>query len=273
LITDVNVLFIVHRPLLLEFGVKALKLSAAQVTSTPVYNMLCKDYPSMQDAVAKAKILAYSAATWRGHISAYQGFLRFCNAKNIDPVTCTPPSIAIYLLELAAKGKSIGVINRTVTALAFMFKWLLLGDISNDYHLSEIVKFLSKTCPKLCNIKQAIGVKEIRKIWDGLLDKFGDITHVPDVTFRTFVMLVTQHASFCRYSDIAPVKLDDLLFDIDYFTINIRCSKTDQGGHGQIAYVPSNDNRSRCPHKLMCLYLHKFHRDPDPDAYLFPAFE
>jgi hypothetical protein len=212
LIIGTNIVcFISLRPLLLEFATKALKLQPDQVFRMPAYRMLTRDYAEHQNAVVKAKILAYSLSTWRGHISSYQGFLKFCNAKQVDPVTCTPPTIGIYLLELAGAGKSIGVINRAMLSITFIHKWFLLADLSNDQQIVEILQFLSKTCPRVCNTKQALGVREIRKVWDALLVKYGDITHVPDIQLRTFVMLVTQHASFCRFSDISTVRLNDLL--------------------------------------------------------------
>jgi site-specific recombinase XerD len=234
---------------------------------------MTRDYGDQQDLIIRSKILAYSLSTWRGHISAYQGFVRFCNAKQIEPVECTPPSVTLYLLELAGKRKSIGVVNRAIAAITLINKWLIIDDISADPHIVEIRKFLNKTCPKTCNLKQAIGVKEIRKVWDKLELEYKDLTRVPDVMFRSFVLMVTQHASFCRYSDLAGVKLDDLLFSIDYFKVHITVSKTDQAGHGQSAFIPCYSNPYRCPQKLMCLFLHKFHPDPEPDVYLFPALE
>jgi site-specific recombinase XerD len=218
--------------------------------------------------IVRAKILAYSASTWKSHSSTFTAFVKSCA---IDLASCTPPTVSLYLLDLAGKGKSIGVIERTVSTITFVFKWLHLDDLAKNVHVQDIVKFLRKTCPKRCNKKKELGVKEIRKVWDSLESQYKDISNVPLPLLRSFVFLVTQHATFCRYSDLAGVKLSDILYDIDFFSINIRTSKTDQAGTGQTVYIPRNDNALHCPQMLMCLFLHKVH--PDPDFFLFPALE
>jgi site-specific recombinase XerD len=240
---------------------------------TVAYTSTANNPCMLADAITRAKILAYSLSSWRSHASAFKSFMTFCTAKGIDLVECTPPSIALYLLELAGNGKSIGVITRHLNSITFVFRWLLIDDLSSNVHVQEVFKFLKKTCPKRCNKKQELGVKEIRKMWDELVKKYGDIMSAPLATIRSFVFLVTQHATFCRYSDLANVKLSDLLYEIDYFTITIRISKTDQAGSGQNVYIPANIYPGRCPQMLMCLYLHRFHADPDPNMYLFPALD
>jgi hypothetical protein len=154
-----------------------------------------------------------------------------------------------------------------------VYRWFLIDNLLEDQNIIDVRRFLSKTCPKVCNRKDALGIVQIRKIWDAIDREYPDLDKVPAVTLRTFVMTVIQYASFCRYSDIAELRLDDVVYHMDYFQLNIRFSKTDQAGAGQTAFVPRNGHSVRCPHKLMCLFLHKMHNDPNPDVYLFPPLE
>jgi hypothetical protein len=93
---------------------------------------------------------------------------------------------------------------------------------------------------------------------------------VPLVQLRTFVLAVIQYSSFCRFSDLAVVKLTDVIFELDYFKIVIQYSKTDQAGHGQEAYVLKSVDTVRDPHMLMCLYLQRLDTYNIDDLYLFP---
>jgi hypothetical protein len=84
-------------------------------------------------------------------------------------------------------------------------------------------------------------------------------------------MTVLQHATFCRYSDVKEIRLADILFELDYFKITIRYSKTDQEGVGQYVYV-SKSAGVYDAHMLLCLYLTVVpETDADPTrCYLFP---
>ncbi len=123
------------------------------------------------------------------------------------------------------------------------------------------------------NVKKPFGSKEIRTLWDAMDKRYGSIDNIPLFEFRSFVLAVFQHATFCRFSDIAPLKLSDIAFQLDYFTVKIRCSKTDQHGDGQWAYVSTSSSGCRDPHKLMCLFIQKVHTNQDDDAYLFPPLK
>jgi hypothetical protein len=82
-----------------EFSSKMLQLDPDLVSSSPAFKILDRDYPHHQDAIVKARILAYSQSTWKAHSATFQAFRRFCNVRSINPIDCHPPTIAIYLLD------------------------------------------------------------------------------------------------------------------------------------------------------------------------------
>jgi hypothetical protein len=129
---------------------------------------------------------------------------------------------------------------------------------------------VAKVCPKNSNLKQPFGSFEVRKMWNFIEKKYPSLSRVPIVTLRTFVLAVVQYHSFCRFSDLAVVKLSDVVFDVDYFKIVIEYSKTDQAGAGQNAYVLKSADKLRNPHMLMCLYLRELDSYDVPDLFLFP---
>ena len=109
-------------------------------------------------------------------------------------------------------------------------------------------------------------------MWDKLESTKG-IANLTNLELHTFVMAVMQHASFCRFADVAQLKLSDLFYDLDYFKVNIWYSKTDQQGVGQAAFIPRLDSGIRDPHNLMCLYLSKMHSNQDDLVFLFPPLK
>jgi hypothetical protein len=101
----------------------------------------------------------------------------------------------------------------------------------SDPIIAPVKKFVFKACPKRSNLKCPFGAVEVRKMWNKLESKYVNLSNVPIVELRSFVMAVTQYSTFCRFSDLSVVKLDDIIFDIDYFKIVIQYSKTDQCPH------------------------------------------
>lgn len=121
--------------------------------------------------------------------------------------------------------------------------------------------------------KDAFGSDEIRRIWDKIDTELGGVQNLSSSDLRTFVLAVFQHKTFCRFSDVKQLKLKDILFNVDYFKVHIKYSKTDQGGLGQNVYLTCNTSHSRNAHMLMCLFLQKIHSDPTDQVYLFPPLK
>jgi hypothetical protein len=171
------------------------------------------------------------------------------------------------MLYIAQQGKSFGTVQRFLNAYSFLLRFFGSPDIVSDPSVYELKRFLAKVCPHVANKKLPFGSAEVRALWDSI-EATGGIERLSKLEFRTFVMAVNQHATFCRFSDLQNVKITDLLFELDYFKINIQYSKTDQAGVGQYVYVPKNQC-ARDAHMLLCLYLSDIDTTDDT-MYLFP---
>ena len=155
----------------------------------------------------------------------------------------------------------------------FLYRFFLVRETIVDNSVSAVLKFLEKTCPRNVHLRCGFGSVEVRQMWDKLEKKSNGIENVSLVELHTFVMAVIQHASLCRFSDIAQLKLSDLFdlfYELDYFKIHIQFSKTDQNGIGQVAFIPRLSSGVRDPHGLMCLYLSIMHEPQDEGIFLFP---
>jgi hypothetical protein len=256
-----------------DFARQVFGIPAEQLRKTPAYRHHAELPQEEGDLLFIARVLAYAPATWSKHASAFKEFFNFCTVREIETVDCTPMTVNLFLLHLAQLGKSIQVVESAIATISFVLRFYMLRDITTDPMIDATHRFVTKVCPKKSNLKAPFGSYEVRKMWDYLDAKYKDISLVPFKELRTFVLAVIQFNSFCRFSDLAVVKLDDLVFDIDYFKIHIQVSKTDQAGSGQSAYVIKSVDQARDAHMLMCIYIHRLHCFDVPNLYLFPPLK
>jgi hypothetical protein len=252
----------------LEFATKLLKLPVASIASSALYKQMEERTDAQDVQLFQARVLAYATSTWISHANAIQVFVQFCATREIDIFECTPYSLNLFLLHSAQQGKTFGSLQRFLSALSFVLRFFNAADIVQDPTVYELKRFLAKVCPHIANKKQPFGSVEVRALWDKIADQPGGFAALSQADLRTFVMIIVQHASFCRFSDLQ----NDLIFELDYFKIHLKYSKTDQAGIGQTAFVPKIRDSVYDPHKLMCLYLQLFPQE-GPEAteiFLFP---
>jgi site-specific recombinase XerD len=256
----------------LEFGGKVLGISNEDVASTPAYKQ--HNNTPEDNLLFQARVLAYAETTWSNYSSTIKEFLAFCNRRELNVFECTPYIVNLFLMTMGQNGSSFRSLQKYVTAISFVFRFFLSRDPTNDKMVTDVLKFLKKVAPHNSNVKDGFGSAEIRRLWNRIIEKYGSIEKCPNLELRTFVMIVLQHATFCRFSDVHNLKLSDLVHEIDYFEIRIRYSKTDQAGVGQTVYLPKTNHPEHNAHMLMCLYLEKIgSQNGNKDCYLFPPLK
>jgi site-specific recombinase XerD len=204
------------------------------------------------------------------HAAAFREYNKFCDLRDINPLERVPHTVNLFLLTQAQKGVTLSSIESKCAGISFCFRFFLVADIMSDPVIAPVKKFVFKVCPKRSNMKAPFGAVEVRKMWNKLESKYSNLSKIPIVELRSFVMAVTQYSTFCRFSDLSVVKLDDVVFNIDYFKIVIQYSKTDQAGHGQESFILRSADSPRDAHMLMCVYLQRLDSYNVQDMYLFP---
>jgi len=260
---------------MLEFAVKCLGLQAVDVINTPVFDQEFEVPAVDLDTLSRARILAYSTGTWIGYASAVKGFLHFCKNRELSPFECTPSVLNLYLLHEAQTGRSVSFFEKFINGWSFIARFFLCQDFTKDQAVYDVLKFVQKACPRGVNKKQPFGAAEVRTLWDKI-DQNGGIEALSFKDFRTFMIAVFQHKTWCRFSELKNIRLKDVLYELDYFKIHVEYSKTDQGGKGQWLFLPKMCSGYRDPHMLMCLYVHHLELDkhvPSPHMYLFPPLQ
>jgi len=262
------------RNLFLEFGGKVLGLPAEWLMSTVAY----MNFQTQQHAakLLQVRVLAFASATWIRHCNAVKSFVQFCIEREVNLFDATPYLINLFLLQQIQDGVSYGSIGNFLDALAFILRFYNVNNFVDDPMVRTMKKFAMKACRHQSNVKEPFGSAEVRAIWDALDKKYGNVENYPLDKLRTFVLAVFQHQTFCRFSDLAKITLDDLFHDVDYFKVHISMSKTDQGGDGQWVLLPKSDSVFRNAHMLLCLYIHCMGFDSHNESttmYLFPPLK
>lgn len=252
-----------------------LGISEDCLRETPAYKFHQQESPEDESLLFKSRVLAFAPGTWQTHVSAFRDFKDFCDRRNVSCLTGGPSLVNLFLLHSAQAGKSIGYIERFTSALAFYSRFFLIS-YGIDPTVSQVLKFLEKVCPKNTNVKEGFGALEVRKLWDSIDNTYGGVLKLTKIELRTFVMAIFQHKTFCRFSDIAGITLDDVIYNMDYFKVKISCSKTDQAGRGQEVFVVKSASLLRDPHQLMCVYLSAMGFEdfpPEEQVFLFPPLK
>jgi len=254
-----------------EFSRAVVHLEEDDISLTVAYTQQAQEDPTEAAFLFKARVLVYAATTWQRYATVLKGFVLFCRQREMSVFQCTPSVVNLYILKLAQDGSTISMVELFQQALSFLYKFYLMPNFAADKTVSDIVKFAGKVCEHRSNKKAPFGSAEVRQIFDKLMSKYKCLENLPAVELRTFVMAVLQHKTFCRFNEIAKLKLEDMLFHTDYFKIHIKQSKTDQQGKGDWVYVPKTTGGFLDAHMLCCVYLHTFKLDEQgPDMYLFP---
>lgn len=260
----------VFRNLFLQFAERVFHLRPEYASTTAAYRYHLADAADSADFIFQARVLAFAPATWKAHSSNLRQFQAFCEQREVNPFEMTPYLLNVFFLHLAQSGASLGVVTNVRLAISFMFRFFLTTDFCDNPLVHDVFRFIRKVTPLVTNKKAAFGSAEIRRLWAHIEEKGGP-EKLSLCDLRTFTLAVVQHATFARFSDIASVRISDVLHETDYFKIHVKYSKTDQNGHGQFLYIPKINSFGRDPHMLMCVYIHRTTEGIDvTDEYLFP---
>lgn len=249
-----------------------LGLRESEIITTTAYKEYRQEREEDAEILLRARVLAYAPATWASHSSAIREFLAFVRDRQTTMFECTPSVINLFQLKLSQDGRTYQSIRRVIASLSFVYRFFLMPNFADEKTVRDVSKFVSKSSAHSNRKKDALDSAKIRKLWDAM-EKNGGIERLSKVDLRSFVMTIFQHKSFCRYSDLAHVKLSDVIFNADYFKIIIRYSKTDQAGIGAPVYVVKDLSGFRDAHMLLCIYLQNMNFPHDEDVYLFPPLK
>ena len=74
------------------------------------------------------------------------------------------------------------------------------------------------------------------------------ISNLTAAEYRSYVLINFLYYTMCRYDCMSRITMENVKYSIEWFSILVPKSKTDQAGKGQYVYVPKL--KEFCPHSL-----------------------
>ena len=163
----------------------------------------------LQDAFEEhiASFIAYlssvrrlSPNTVRAYETDLSAYLTWCRLEGIVPLSVTHRQLRGYLADLARAGYSPRTVNRHLSAIRGIYKWLVSQEITREDCAAAIASpKLSRTLPKTMSDSDI----------DALIESCDEAT---PVGIRDRAILELLYASGARISEISALDIDDVDF-------------------------------------------------------------
>lgn len=170
---------------------------------------------------------AYAPATIRAYRSNFEFFINYCEKQNLDPLPCTPSTLATYIFHLSNQNLKSASIRLASVAVAAIHRFNRMNDPSKD---PDVILELRRMFRKLGRHQsQAAAINK---------DALESLINVTDQTLRGYrdrALILTAYESLCRRSEIAALRVEDIVRSKTHqgMQIRLRKSKTDQSGDGR----------------------------------------
>ena len=180
--------------------------------------------------------------------AAFKRWSTFCHQNSFPDMPAQPMHVAVYLTNLLEGGSSHSV----VSAAIYGIKWAHDINGLTDPTDNAFVRNLHESA------KRSIGHKVIKKdvVTANMITELGDkyVDSNDPIEIRTLCMITTAFAGFLRYDELSSIRCNDVMIHPDYFTINIKKSKTDQFRAGNEVII-AKGSTSSCPHSMLLRYM------------------
>jgi len=183
------------------------------------------------ERIATAAKASRSVPTRRAYGAALRKWVAWCAGRGVEPDAAGPEHIAAWVAELAAAGRSASTIQVAPAALAADARDAGHDDPTAHPGVKRVVAGLRRqigTVPR--RQSHPISTEEVRRIvtaidGDGLRAR------------RDRALILLGYAAVLRRSELADLRLGDVVQRTGGVVIRLRSSKTDQEAAGQVVGV------------------------------------
>lgn len=218
-----------------------------------------------RDDARRAQALAegfFRAAKSRNTVSAYESdlkdFAAYCEARGYGWLPSSPPTVALYVSELAGWGMKASTIQRRLVAISQLHKRAGRPSPTQDERVKETFKGIKRTIGSLQEGAAPMLVGTLKMIL-GLLDR-----EEGPAAVRDRAILLLGLAGGFRRSEISSLRVEDLRFVEEGVVALLRRSKTDQEGEGHKVAVPYGEHLETCPVRNLKRWIHMLGREEGP---------
>lgn len=202
---------------------------------------------SLADQATEYAKASKASETRRGYASDLKRFAAFCKAHGVAALPASPPTVALYLTQLAQK-HAVATIRRHMVAIAQAHKNAGLPSPVADPHVRSIVQGITRTKGTAQRKKTALTGDLLRDAVASL-----DVSTLQGKRDRAILLL--GFALAARRSELAALNVEDLAYNAKGLIITIRRSKTDQSGAGQEIGVPMVARNELCAVRAVAAWM------------------
>ena len=168
---------------------------------------------------------ALAENTLRAYRSDYADFARWCSCHDAEPLNHEPDIMTDYVIWLS-ETKSVATIDRRLSSLASIFKYLVLPDTTKSADV--VINF------KKIKRQKGTAQEQAEPLTKELIEKLLPHCGKGIVGLRNKVMLHLGNETMRRRSELCKFKFDDIkVLSGNRYGIKLRFSKTDQMGKGK----------------------------------------
>ncbi len=167
-------------------------------------------------------------------------FCAWCATHGLDALHASASVLALYVTDLAERGRKLSTIRRRVAAIRAAHTKAGLASPADSPLVRDILRGISRRDGMAPKGVQALLTSDIRRIVEAIPDDA-----VIGIRNRAIVLL--GYAGAFRRSELVGLDVADLQDDAEGLIIHLRRSKTDQHGRGRLVGIPSGAHPLTCP--------------------------
>lgn len=193
-----------------------------------------------------------SANTRRSYASDLRVFGRWCERAGRSPFPASSETMALYLASLAdgttdpedPSPRRVSTIERQLAAISTAHRMAGLPSPVND-GVRAVLRGIRNEHGSPPYKKAAAVAETLRRMVPR--PQNGDASWQHDIAVRDAAVLLVGFGGAFRRSELADLKVGDVVFEPEGLVITLRRSKTDQSGTGRVVRVARGSDPSFCP--------------------------
>lgn len=223
--------------------------------------------PEDREVLGQLWRAAQADATIRAYRADWKDWELWCRLTGNRPLPAHPVAVALYLADVAQRGRKIGTIRRRVAAIGWVHTSMRQQSPSDAMEVTAAVSGLARQLGSKVDKKKAIDLDLLRRMV-AQLDQ-------SDRGKRDRALLLLGFFGAFRRSEYVALTTANIERRADGIIIHLDKSKTDQEGAGQaVPVAPRPEEPALCPIQALEAWLEerKGWADFEDDDWIFFGF-
>lgn len=188
------------------------------------------DAARLDAQASKYRAASRATGTRRAYLSDLRDFAAWCNDYELSPLPAEASTVARYLADLAARGRSVSTVNRRKAAIAAAHRAAGLDSPTDAEDARNVLAGIRNTHGKRPAKKQALTADLVARV----------VRKIPAKGLRNLrdrALILLCFGAALRRSELVALDVADLEWHRRGLLVRLQRSKTDQAGEGQSVAV------------------------------------